>query len=218
MALYPLFVQLEGRRCLVVGGGRVACEKISGLLAAGARVNVLSPDGLDRLVHWSNQGVVKWIRRPWRPGDCQGFFLVIAATNDPALNRQIYEEADSSGQLVNAVDSRASSNFFSAAIARSGPVIVAVSTCGASPALAGYLRDRVREDLLPESIARLAELLQKHRRLVRRLISHFPDRQRFWRRAIESNLVALLEQNQMGQAEQQFILLLKEHAHRGLRR
>jgi precorrin-2 dehydrogenase / sirohydrochlorin ferrochelatase len=156
---YPIVVRLTGRPVLVVGGGVIALRKTEGLLAAGATVRVVSPEFVDGF-EWL---VVERVERPYESADLDGAWLVVAATNDPVVQQQIFDEADARGIFVNAVDDPDRCSFILPAVERRGPVIVAVSTQGRSPSLAGYLRDRLRE-ALPDDIESLAEELAARRR------------------------------------------------------
>jgi siroheme synthase-like protein len=150
---YPVVVRLSGRPVLVVGGGLIALRKAQGLHAAGARLTVVSPEvvpgfaGLDGItVH----------RRGYRSDDLAGHLLVVAATNDPAVQQQVFDDGEAAGVLVNSVDDPDRCSFILPAIVRRGPVIVAVSTQGRSPALASQLRDRLA-GAIPADIERIAD-------------------------------------------------------------
>jgi precorrin-2 dehydrogenase/sirohydrochlorin ferrochelatase len=140
MSFYPICLDLEGKFCVVVGGGRVAERKISGLIACGGRVSVISPELTDGLINYHNEGTIQWLDREYRPGDLKQAFLVIAATNDEETQRQIYEEAAVHNLLLNVADVPQRCNFIMPAAVRQGDLIIAVSTAGKSPALARKLR------------------------------------------------------------------------------
>ena len=160
--LYPVGLVLAGRRCLVVGGGPVARRKVEGLVACGAEVTVVAPE-VDPAVE-ALPGV-RVERRPYRRGDVAGHRLAFAATDDPAVNRAVHDEAEELGVWVNAADQPDACTFTLPAVVRQGPVTVAVSTGGRSPALAKDLRDRIAALVGPED-ARLAEELAEERRQV----------------------------------------------------
>lgn len=146
MRTYPLnLVGLEDRRCVVVGGGTVAARKAAGLVAAGARPVVISPALGDDLMDMQTAGQVEHIPRGYLPGDLEGAFLVIAATGDPALNRQIWERGSGEGALVNVVDAPERCHFFAPAIVRRGDLVVGISTGGTAPALAARIRAELEE-------------------------------------------------------------------------
>ncbi len=210
MGYYPVFVHLRGRDCLVVGGGAVACEKIAALLEADALVTVVAPDVIEQIAEWSEQGRVRWIRREWRPEDVQGRLLVIAATDDPALHREIYRLVDAQNRLVNAVDDPACCNFICPAVAQVGTVKVAVSTAGCSPALAQRLRDRIQEEILDEDTGKLAQYLGEKRSLVKARLVGYEHRQAFWQRVLDSPVPALLSLGLIGEADALFEEMLAE--------
>lgn len=145
---YPIVARLAGRRVLVVGGGRVALRKVQGLAAAGAAVTVVAPEVVDALAHLPG---VTIRRRAYEPGDLAGHLLVIAATDDPAVQQQVFDDGERAGVLVNSADDPDRCSFILPAVARRGPVIVSVSTQGRSPALAGHLRDLLA-NALPEDL------------------------------------------------------------------
>jgi uroporphyrin-III C-methyltransferase/precorrin-2 dehydrogenase/sirohydrochlorin ferrochelatase len=145
--MFPLFLKLEGRKVLLVGGGRVAALKLDGLLAAGARVTVVAPTLLPSI----EQREVTWVRRGFEPADVDGAWLVIAAAPGE-VNRQVARAAEDRQILVNAVDDPASGSAYTGAVIRRAGVTFAISTEGESPALAGLLREAL-DTLLPAELA-----------------------------------------------------------------
>ena len=144
--LYPIHLNIEGRQCLVVGGGRVALRKIEGLLNAGAEVHVVSPAVLDEI-----RGLPVHVQaRPFRESDVRGAVLVIAATDDHAVNLRVAASANELNIPVNVVDQPALCSFFLPAIVRRGGLVISVSTSGASPALAKRMRQRLEMEFGPE--------------------------------------------------------------------
>jgi precorrin-2 dehydrogenase/sirohydrochlorin ferrochelatase len=160
--VYPISLLLEGRACLVVGGGEVALSKITGLLEAGATVSVIAPEVLDEITALP----VTVLPRPYQAGDCRGFVLVVAATGDRELEAAIYAECDGATTLVNAADNPAACTFYLPALYRSGDLSVAISTAGASPAIASWVRDRVGA-LLGEHFSDVVEIVGATREQVR---------------------------------------------------
>jgi precorrin-2 dehydrogenase/sirohydrochlorin ferrochelatase len=140
MSFYPICLDLEGRRCVVVGGGRVAERKVLGLLSCSAQVSVISPELTDELLRRHDDSSIRWINREYRTGDLQQAFLVIAATDNEETQKQVYEEAATHNLLVNVADVPQRCNFILPATVRQGDLIVAISTAGKSPALARKLR------------------------------------------------------------------------------
>ncbi|HTZ09428.1 MAG TPA: bifunctional precorrin-2 dehydrogenase/sirohydrochlorin ferrochelatase [Acidimicrobiales bacterium] len=153
--LYPVGLVVEGRPCLVVGGGRVAARKIAGLLACGAAVTVVAPEVHEAVTDLTRAGAIAAIGedplrvelRPYRPDDVRGFALVLAATGDPAVDAAVHRDATAAGTWVNVADDAAHCSFVLPAVGRDGPVTLSVATGGASPALATWLRDRVMAEL-----------------------------------------------------------------------
>lgn len=176
--LYPVLLKLEGKRCLVVGNGYGAEERVQGLAAAGALVT----------------------RKPgYQPGDVGGYFLVIAATEDRAVREKIWREAEERGALSNAVDDAPHSNFLLPAVHRTGDLIVAVSSSGKSPALATRIRDRIASELGPDYGA-LLDLLGELRPAVMARFERFDERRRVYLRMVDSEALGLLRQGDTGAA------------------
>jgi siroheme synthase-like protein len=160
--LFHLALRLEGRRCLVVGGGPVGARKAASLLECGALVTIVSPETcclVDDLP-------VTVARRPYLSGEAAGYCLVVTATGIPAVDAEVYRDAEQAGVLVNAADDPASCSFLMPAVLRRGDVSVAVSTAGVSPWLAGWLRLRVADVVGPE-VATLAGIVGEARTMIR---------------------------------------------------
>jgi len=160
--VFPASLVVEGRPCLVVGGGRIATRKVEGLVSAGADVTVIAPEIAPQITSLP----VRTERRAYRHGDVSPYRLVFAATGRPEIDRLVFEDGERSGVFVNAADDRASCSFLVPAVLRRGPVAVAVSTGGTSPALAAWLRRRIAELVGPE-IETIAYLLERARAGVR---------------------------------------------------
>lgn len=172
MKTFPICLTgLDGRRSLVIGGGKVADRKVRALLEAGAKVTVISPSLVPELDHLSQEDRIQVLRRAYRPGDLEGVFLVIAATDDPALNHAVWEEAQRCGCLINVVDDPRHSNFILPAVLRRGEFTLSISTGGGSPALARRVREQLEPQFGPE-YGELARLLAELRPdLLRRFAS-----------------------------------------------
>lgn len=140
MSLFPMFLKLHGRRCLVVGAGTLAESKIESLLRAGADVVAVAPRATRRVAAWSRAGKIRWHRRKFAPRDVAGVALVVAATNSSSENARVFREARRRGIFCNAADDPAHCDFYYPAVVRRGPFQLAISTNGASPALAQRLR------------------------------------------------------------------------------
>jgi siroheme synthase-like protein len=161
VTVYPVGLTLAGRQCLVVGGGRIAARKIAGLVAAGAEVHVVAPQVSDDVRRLA--GAVR--ERPFRPGDCIGYRLVFTATGDESVDAAVAADAEAAGAWINACDRPALCSVLLPAVLRHEPITVAVNTGGASPSLAGWLRDRIAE-VVTERHAEVARLLAAERAAV----------------------------------------------------
>jgi siroheme synthase-like protein len=150
MSLFPIFVKLQGRLVIMVGGGSVAEGKIAGLLAAGARVRVISPAISPAFAEWVRDHKIDWLPKVFEPGDLGGAFLVIAATSAPGVNAAVFREAEACGILCNAVDEIEHCHFYYGSVVQRGDLQIAVSTNGRSPALAQRLRRQLEAQFGPE--------------------------------------------------------------------
>ncbi len=149
-ALFPMFVKLSGRRCVVVGGGVVAESKIDSLLTSGGIVTVISPTLTPSLKRHEQQESFMWIARRFESADLDGAFLVIAATSDDATNELVFREAERRGILCNAVDQPPRCHFYFPAVVRRGALQIAISTAGLSPSLAQRLRKQFEVEFGPQ--------------------------------------------------------------------
>src|SRR5580658_5365547 len=150
MSLFPIFVKLEGRLIVVVGGGNIAEAKIPGVLAAGARIRLIAPSVTPQIAEWVHFGKIEWLPREFETADLDGAFLVIAATSAPGVNEAVYREAETSGILCNAVDDIEHCHFYYGAVVQRGDLQIAISTNGKSPALAQRLRQEFEAEFGPE--------------------------------------------------------------------
>jgi len=176
---YIACLRLTGRRCVVVGGGDVGLEKVLGLLACDGRVVLVAPDALPELRELAAEGSIEWERREYRTGDLDGTFIAIAATGDTDVNIRVYEDAERRAMLVNVVDVPPLCNFILPAIVRSGPLAIAISTAGASPALAKRIKREIAEEY-GEVYARLAVLLNEVRGWAKGTLPTYQDRKAFF--------------------------------------
>ncbi len=147
MDLFPIFLKLSARPCIVIGAGNLAESKIESLRAAHARVTVIAPNARPSIQALAASGEVHWHPRPYSPGDLAGNFLVVAATDDPAVNRAVFAEAEAANILCNAVDDPPFCDFYFPSVVRRGDLQIAISTAGASPALAQRLRKEINAQL-----------------------------------------------------------------------
>ncbi len=149
MSLFPMFLKLEGRKCLVVGAGKIGESKIRSLLVSKANVHVVAPWATPTVTAWDRVGILRWDARVFHPSDLDGVCLVVAATSIPAVNDVVYHEAQSRGALCNVVDVPERCDFYYPAVVRRGDLQVAISTGGQSPALAQRLRREFERQLTP---------------------------------------------------------------------
>lgn len=176
MTLFPAFLKLAGRRCLVVGAGPVAEEKIEGLLRTGAEIRVVAPRATRRIRAWARAKKLRWDARGFRPSDLTGAFLAVAATSSPALHAAIFRLARRRAVLCNVVDDPAHCDFYYGAVVRRGALQIAISTGGRSPALAQRLKKRIEREYGAEYESWLEELGKIRERLFAKRIS--PERRR----------------------------------------
>jgi siroheme synthase-like protein len=176
---YIACLKLTGRRCVVVGGGEIGLEKVEGLLACDGRVVLVAPTAVPELEVLAAEGSIEWQRRAYETSDLERTFIVIAATNDTEVNIRVYEDAERRAMLVNIVDVPPLCNFILPAIVRTGPLAIAISTAGASPALAKRIKTQVAEEY-GEPYARLAVMLNEVRGWAKGTLPTYQDRKAFF--------------------------------------
>lgn len=228
MPYYPIFVEMHGRRVLLVGGGHVADEKIHKLVDAGAEVTVVAPELAPPVRRYVEDGLARWTPRAFEAGDTAGFEIVMVATDDGEVNRIVADEARALGVWVNAADDAAHCDFILPSLARRGRIAIAASTGGASPALARWLRERLDAFLTPEVVA-LGDALAEVRLLARerdRTCAASCTRTRTppplccaecpnkvpadrWQEAIDDELLALLRDGRHEQARERLVAALE---------
>ena len=198
-AYYPVYLNLQGRRCVIIGGGGVAEGKIARLLESGAEIRVISPDATRGIQRMADAGAIRWEPRPYRPGDLAGAFIAIAATNNREVNRRIFDEAEARGVMLNAVDDPPNCSFIAPSIVQRGPVTVAISTGGASPALARKLRESLQEsgDLAWADLANVMAAARARLRQKGMLTAIDPER---WQACITPQLLAMAQNGQESEA------------------
>jgi siroheme synthase-like protein len=189
-AVLPVALRLTGRRCLVVGGGPVATRKVRDLLAADATIHVVAPSVTDDLRGiLANESDVTWRQGRYESEDLEGAWMVITATDDRAVNQHVYDDAVDRHVWANSADDPDRCDFFMTAVVRRDPVLVAISTAGASPALASYLQRRLDADLELE-LGLLAGILRDARAdLHRRGVS---TEELAWSSVVDDELVAMV--------------------------
>jgi siroheme synthase-like protein len=177
---YIACLKLSGRKCLVVGGGEIGLEKVEGLLACSGDVTLISPEAVPELVDLAREGSIVWEQREYGgPRDLEGVFMVIACTDSTERNIAIYDDAEERAMLVNVVDVPPLCNFILPAIVRTGPLAIAISTAGASPALAKRMK-AVVSVLFGEEYARLAVMLNDARGWAKGTLPTYQDRKAFF--------------------------------------
>jgi len=192
---YIACLRLKGRRCLVVGGGDIGLEKVEGLLACDASVTLVAPEARPGLVDLALEGSIEWVRREFREEDLEGALIAIAATNDTDVNISVFNAAEQRAMLVNVVDVPPLCNFILPAIVRTGPLAVAISTAGASPALAKRMKREISE-LFGEPYAQLAVMLNDARGWAKQTLPTYQDRKEFFESIVggDPDPIALLRE------------------------
>jgi uroporphyrin-III C-methyltransferase/precorrin-2 dehydrogenase/sirohydrochlorin ferrochelatase len=201
MELLPIFLDVRDKPCLVAGGGETAARKIASLRRAGARVRVVSPQLNEHLKALATAGEIEHSQRPFRDADLEGVCLVIAATDDRAVNQRISGIAKERDIPVNVVDQPRECSFIMPSVVDRSPVIVAVSTSTASPVLARLLRSRL-ESLIPAGYGRLGELCGRYRDAVKARFANQRDRRRFWDRVLQGAVAERVFSGHMDEASE----------------
>jgi len=196
---YPVNLIVDGRACLVVGGGAVAARKVVGLLACGAVVTVVAPGVGEEIAAWAAAGELTLERRVYRQGEAAGYRLVIAATDDHEVNTAVYRDAEAAGVWVNSADDPATCSFTLPSVVRRGPLVVTVATGGHSPAMAAWLRAHVEREMGDEYRV-LLELLSAERQALK--ASGRSTEGLDWQKALDSNMLELIREGQIGQARE----------------
>ncbi len=211
---YPVFLDLTDKACTVIGGGDIAERKIRNLLECHARVTVVSPVATPVIHEWAKRGELQWLEREYQAGDLKGSILAIAATDREEVNQAVAGEAATEGVILNVVDKPALCSFIAPSVVRRGEVTVAISTGGASPALARKLRESLEgSDAL--DYADLAGILSSARKeLKRRRVEVLPDG---WQECITADLVALVKDGKSQQAFDQLLAGLIERSQDNVR-
>jgi precorrin-2 dehydrogenase / sirohydrochlorin ferrochelatase len=213
---YIACLRLTGRKCLVVGAGDVALEKVEGLLACDGEVTVVAPEATNpRIEALAAEGSIAFERRAWRPDDLGDSFMAIAATNDTDVNIAVYDAAEARAMLVNVVDVPSLCNFILPAIVRTGPLAIAISTAGASPALAKRMKREISE-LFGSQYAELAEILNEHRGWAKGTLPTYQDRKAFFEEIVngDPDPVVLLREGRRGELDELIAATRDRHAAR----
>ena len=198
MNLFPIFLKLGGRPCLVVGGGAMAEGKIAGLLEAGAAITVVAPEVRDEVREWSSSARITWIARRFRPTDLEGAFLAVAATSRLEVNDLVFREARKRGILCNVVDDPERCDFYYPAVLRRGRLQIAISTGGLSPALAQRLRRELELEFSLDYGDWLEELGEARRQLINRPGNRTQLRRRLHRLASQESFARFAHRRAAG--------------------
>jgi siroheme synthase-like protein len=199
MGYYPIFLEMNRRRCVVIGGGWVAERKVEGLLAAGADVTVISPAITERLRDWLANGVIRHVAREYEAHDLAGSDLVFAATDHPAINAAVCGDARSLEIWINAVDDPEHCDFILPAVLRRGELAVAVSTGGGSPAVTRAVREELEEYFSPD-YAQLVQIASEVRRELRE--KSLSVSAEAWNNALKGNFRRFIEEGKADRAKE----------------
>lgn len=197
---YPVYLNLKGKRVVVIGGGEVGERKVASLLDTGAMITVVSPDVTPRVASLANANLIELHRRPYLEGDCAGAVLVLSATDDAPVNQAVWKEAQTARVLVNTADEPALCDFIMPAVVRRGEVAVAISTGGTSPALAARLRRKLSR-IIGREYGQLADLLARVRPEIRNRVRDVQDRKALHYQILDSDIRSLLRGKDYDAAE-----------------
>jgi len=194
---YPVFIDVNKRRCVIIGGGNIGQEKVEKLLECDADVFVISPEVNPNVEDLASSQQISWDKREYQQGDLEGAFIAIAATDDNTVNRQIAKEAEDRNVLLNVVDVTHLCTFIAPSVARRGEVTIATSTGGASPALARTFREKLTTSRILEYADLAPILAQARAELVQRGVKVVPDH---WQIQITDGLLNLVQSNKSDEA------------------
>src|SRR5215211_8401903 len=198
---YPVYIQLREQPCVVIGGGKIAEGKVEGLLAAQAKVTVISPDLTPPLRELAEEKQITYLARAYQPGDLTGAFMVICATDQAEVNHQVWQEASANRQLVNVVDDTPRCNFIAPSILRKVDLTIAISTSGKAPALAVRLKEWLQGELGPE-YARFLELAGELRQPLAQHVPDFETRKALWYELVDSEILDALARDDEASARE----------------
>jgi precorrin-2 dehydrogenase/sirohydrochlorin ferrochelatase len=208
---YPAMIKLQGKRCLVVGGGSVAARKINSFLESGASVKVVSPELCDELKEVLEQGMIEWVARRFEPRDIEGVFIVVAATNDGAVNETVAALADQAGCLVNVVERPERGNYIVPSTIRRGLLHIAISSAGASPGLSKKIRQELEEKFPPYYEEYVTFLADARRRIMKEI--HDQDiRRRLFQHLLEEEWLQLFASGDLEEVKDRLTLIIKRYS------
>ena len=210
---YPVFLNLSGRRCVVIGGGLIAQRKVNTLLSSGAQITLISPTLTRRLASLAARGTIQHVARRFRAADLRGAWLVCAATDDERINRAVFEAASRRRVFANVVDQPHLCSFIAPAIFRRDPLTIAVSTGGASPTVAKKLRHELGRTVGPE-YSSLLRMLESLRGVAKRTLPTYNDRKRYFSELVSTGpVVGLIRSGKRAQAKHEALRLLRKFNH-----
>lgn len=199
--LYPIYLNLAKKSCLIIGGGSVAERKAASLLEYGAHVKVVSPLAEPNIIAWADQDILQWYAREYAENDLDGAFMVFIATDDNALNKEIADLCRQRGILVNAVDDPPNCDFYVPSVLRRGSLAVAVSTEGKSPLFAARLR-RQLETLITEEYGNCVDSLGQIREELKKSSLDINQRKQILEQIVDADLLGLLQAGRYEEAEE----------------
>ena len=210
-AYYPIFTDLNGRRCVVIGGGMIAQRKVTTLLSYGAKITVVSPTLTARLKRYAAAGKIASVRRKFRPADLSGAWLVYASTDDQAINERVFATASRGRIFTNVVDQGPLCSFIAPAILRKDPLTIAISTGGASPSVAKRLRAELSESIGVD-YPRLLRLLRDMRGVAKKVLPKYGDRKVFFDSLVRGRVFDLVREGKLGMAKKEALAQLERFA------
>lgn len=209
MQYFPIFTKLTNKPVLIVGGGEVAQRKCQAMLEAGAKVTLVAPEFTHTLLSLATQAKVTLLTAYFEPSQLAGFYLVIAATDNEAVNQAVFDAAEAQNLFVNVVDDQPKCSFIFPSIVDRDPITIAISSAGTAPVLARRIREQL-ETLLPQYIGELASLAGRFRAQVKQRFNSFAKRRTFWEQAFDSQAASQIAKGDIQGAEQTFTDLLTE--------
>ncbi|SHG89721.1 precorrin-2 dehydrogenase / sirohydrochlorin ferrochelatase [Thermosyntropha lipolytica DSM 11003] len=193
--LFPAFINLEGKNCLIIGGGKVAERKVANLLAYGTNIKVVSPKVTENIKEWGEKGLITVNLRAFDDRDLDGIFMVFAATNDSDLNRRVARICRMKGILLNAVDDPVNCDFYVPSVVRRDSLVVAISTEGKSPLFARKMREEL-EGLIPEAYGWYVDLLGEVREKAKAKINDINEREALFHKLVNDEILGLLRKGE----------------------
>lgn len=212
---YPICLNLDKRKVMVIGGGAVAERKIFSLLDRGAELTVISPSLTTSLMAISKKGVIRHLDRGYEKGDLKGAFLAIVATEDKKTNRMIAKDAELNCCLVNVVDDPEAGNFIVPSTVERGRLIIAISTSGASPALSKKIRERL-ERIYGDEYRRFLEMMERLRKRVLRDVREERKRKEIFQALVDSDIIKIIKEKGVREAEKEAMRIIRFYIERTL--